>query len=102
ANKVGYVGVDNRAAGRLAGLLMGRFLRSDQEHEVTVFIGSSSYRGHEEREMGFRSILDQDFPNLRITNFIQIRDNREQAYERTCKLLAGNPPAALYNIGAGT
>src|SRR5699024_10401237 len=25
-----------------------------------------------------------------------------QAYERTCKLLAGNPPAALYNIGAGT
>lgn len=101
-NKVGYVGVDNRAAGRLAGLLMGRFLRPDQEHEIAVFIGSSAYRGHEEREMGFRSILDQDFPNLRISNFIQIRDNREQAYQKTRELIADNPPAALYNIGAGT
>lgn len=101
-NKAGYIGIDNRAAGRLAGLLTGRFLRADQGHTVAVFIGSSAYRGHEEREMGFRSILEQDFPNLHISHFIRIRDDREMAFEKTRALLASNPPAAMYNIGAGT
>ncbi|OHZ00435.1 LacI family DNA-binding transcriptional regulator [Salinicola sp. MIT1003] len=100
-NKIGYVGIDNRAAGRLAGLLIGRFLREDCEHDVAVFIGFASYRGHEEREMGFRSILSQDYPNLRIRNIVQVNDDRERAYEETQRLLTNKPPAAIYNIGAG-
>lgn len=100
-DKVGYVGIDNRAAGRLAGLLMGRFLPADQEHQVVVFIGSPSYRGHEEREMGFRSILAQDFSNLQISRIIQINDDREQAYQQTRQILTQGPPAAIYNIGSG-
>ncbi|ALM54473.1 LacI family DNA-binding transcriptional regulator [Halomonas huangheensis] len=100
-NKIGYVGVDNRAAGRLAGLLTGRFLRDDREHDVAVFIGFASYRGHEEREMGFRSILAQDYPHLRIRDIVQVNDDRERAYEETQRLLMNEPPAAIYNIGAG-
>ena len=33
--------------------------------EVALFAGSLSYRGHEEREMGFRHMLAEDFPELR-------------------------------------
>lgn len=99
--KVGYVGIDNRAAGRLAGLLLGRFLKDDRNHNVAVFIGSASYRGHEEREMGFRAILAQEHSNLRISHTIQVNDDRDRAFNETLRLLQSDPPGAIYNIGSG-
>lgn len=100
-NKIGHVGIDNRAAGRLAGMLLGRLLPPDRNHDVAVFIGSPSYRCHEEREMGFRSILAKDFPNLRITKFIQVFDDRDRAYEETRQILKDGVPGGIYNIGSG-
>ncbi len=100
--KVGYIGIDNRAAGRLAGLLMGRFLHPDNQHYIVVFIGSPSYRGHEEREMGFRAVIGQDFRNLRISALVQVNEDRDRAYEETRAILAAGRPSAFYNIGSGT
>lgn len=100
-NKIGYVGIDNRAGGRLAGLLMGRFLGDDQEHDTAIFIGSSAYRGHEEREMGFRSILAQDFPLLRIVEIIPVSEDRDRAYEAAKRLLESKSVRGIYNIGSG-
>ncbi|MGH6861786.1 MAG: LacI family DNA-binding transcriptional regulator, partial [Phyllobacterium sp.] len=48
--RIGYIGVDNRAAGRLAGFLLGRFLGKGTRRKIALFAGSRSYRGHEERE----------------------------------------------------
>ncbi len=99
--KIGYVGVDNRAAGRLAGYLIGRFLHNTSRVSVAIFIGSPSYRGHEEREMGIRSILSQDYPELSISGIQEVNDDRDRAYEETRKLLAAGTPDAIYNIGSG-
>ncbi|WP_226629254.1 LacI family DNA-binding transcriptional regulator [Alloyangia pacifica] len=99
--KIGYVGVDNRAAGRLAGLLMGRFLPEGLPGKVLMFIGSQSYRGHEEREMGFRSILAGDFPHLQVSDFVVIQDDRETAYRSAFELLKRGDIVGIYNIGAG-
>ena len=77
--KVGYVGVDNRAAGRLAGHLLGRFLPPGP-HNIAVFIGSPAYRGHEEREMGLRSILSEEYPELKIVGTAEVSDDRDLAY----------------------
>jgi|TARA_B110000240_G_C13512183_1_gene460332 LacI family transcriptional regulator len=99
--KAGYVGIDNRSAGRLAGLLMGRLLHPDKDHDVVVVIGSMSYRGHEEREMGFKSILGQEFPNLHISEIVEVSDDRDQAYSEMRRILATLPPAAIYNTGSG-
>lgn len=99
-DKVGYVGVDNRAAGRLAGFLMGRFLPPGQ-HKVAVFIGSPAYRGHEEREMGFRSILSGEFPEMQIAGTAEISDDRDRAYWETKRFLDRGDIAAIYNIGSG-
>jgi hypothetical protein len=49
-----YVGVDNRVAGRTAGLLMGRMARN-ASGSIALFLGSRAYHGHEEREAGFRT-----------------------------------------------
>ncbi|MCX5512694.1 LacI family transcriptional regulator [Kaistia algarum] len=99
--RVGYVGIDNRAAGRLAGHLLGRFLRT-ATGKVALFAGSLSYRGHEEREMGFRHILDEEYPGLSIVELREVRDDTERAYREASSLFARHPDlAGIYNIGAG-
>ncbi|MFV0359411.1 LacI family DNA-binding transcriptional regulator [Tropicimonas sp.] len=100
--KVGYVGIDNRAAGRLAGLLLGRFLPAgDGEHRVALFMGSLAYRGHEEREMGFRSILAEEFRRITIAGHYEVSDDRELAYRATLRMLDAGEISAIYSIGAG-
>jgi LacI family transcriptional regulator, galactose operon repressor len=98
--KVGYVGVDNRAAGRLAGLLLGRFLPLGR-NKIAVFIGSPAYRGHEEREMGIRSILAEEFPEMQIIETSEVSDDRDLAYTETMRLLEQDDITGIYNIGSG-
>jgi LacI family transcriptional regulator len=100
--RTGYVGIDNRAAGRLGGYLLGRFLPSREPRKVALFAGSLSYRGHEEREMGFRHMIAEEFPHLEVVELREIRDDRQRAYEEAASLLQQHPDlAGIYNIGAG-
>ncbi len=99
--RIGYVGIDNRAAGRLAGHLLGRFVGT-RKGNVALFAGSLSYRGHEEREMGFRHILSEEFSGLRIVELREVKDDTERSYREACALLdAHGDLAGIYNIGAG-
>ena len=102
APRAAFVGVDNRAAGRLAGYLLARFLGAQRPAEVAMFAGSLSYRAHEEREMGFRRLLAQEAANLRIVALREMRDDPERAYAEAGALLDAFPDlAAIYNIGGG-
>lgn len=99
--RVGYVGIDNRSAGRLAGYLVGRLL-GPGIHRVALFAGSLSYRGHEEREMGFRHVLSEDFPQIGILDSTEVRDDDSRAYSAAMAMLRRHPEVdAVYNIGAG-
>ncbi|WP_159588167.1 LacI family DNA-binding transcriptional regulator [Chelativorans xinjiangense] len=100
--RVTYIGIDNRAAGRLAGYLLGRFLGASGGRKVALFAGSLSYRGHEEREMGFRHILAEEFPNLEVVELREMKDDREKAFLEAANLLERHADlAGIYNIGAG-
>ena len=100
--RVAYIGIDNRAAGRLAGYLLKRFMGLKEPGKVALFAGSLAYRGHEEREMGFRHILAEESPNLQIVEMREMLDDREKAYAEACSLLDRHPDlAAIYNVGAG-
>ena len=98
-----YVGIDNRQAGRLAGFVLGRFVGArGRRGKVALFAGSLSYRGHEEREMGFRHVLAEDFPELDIVELREMRDDSARAYAEASQLLDRHPGlAGIYNIGAG-
>lgn len=100
-NKVGYVGVDNRASGRTAGSLLGRLLGQSRQSQVALFVGSRAYRGHEEREMGFRSILAEEFPDLHIAAYAEVGDDRDRAYREMKRILQGGPIGGIYSIGSG-
>ena len=67
-----------------------------------MFAGSLSYRGHQEREMGFRHVLAEEFPNIAIVELREMLDDRERAYAEAAALLDRHPDiAGIYNIGAG-
>lgn len=96
-----YAGLDNRAAGRLAGHLMGRFLRH-ANGTVALFAGSMLYRGHEERAIGFRRILAEEGAGLTVLETREMQDEVEQCYREAQSLLRTAPElAGIYNIGAG-
>lgn len=98
----GYIGIDNRLAGRLAGHLIGKFLPVEAG-KIAVFTGSHAYRGHEEREMGFRSIIKENFAHLQILDAQEIGESGESGRDLTEALIAREPDlVAIYNIGAGS
>ena len=101
--RLAYVGIDNRQAGRLAGQLMGRLIGSATPAKVALFAGSLAYRGHEEREMGFRHIIREEFPGIQIVELREIMDDRLKAAIETRSLLDQHPDlSGIYNVGAAT
>lgn len=101
APRSAYVGIDNRVAGRTAAFLMGRFLGGRTGH-LAMVVGSRSYRGHEEREMGFRSVLAEEFPNLTVSSAVEINDEPDASYSATIKALHNEPELlGIYCVGAG-
>jgi LacI family transcriptional regulator len=101
APRAAYVGIDNRVAGRTAAYLMGRFL-GGRSGNLALVGGSRSYRGHEEREMGFRSVISEEFPNLRVTSAVESNDEPESSYSATTRVLNTEPDLlGIYCVGAG-
>lgn len=97
-----YVGLDNRAAGRTAALLIGRFL-GKRSAQVALIAGSRSYRAHEEREAGFLSLIDEMFPNLEVVGLREGHDDAAMNQRQTRALLQQYPQlAGIYNIGGAS
>lgn len=98
--RIGFVGIDNRAAGRTAGFLMGKMIRVPGR--IAIISGGQLYRSHEDREMGFRSVLRGDFPHMAITGAYEGNDDIEGNYLETVRLLKDTPDLiGIYNVGGG-
>ncbi len=96
-----YVGVDNRVAGRTAGLVMGRMARTTIG-SVGLFLGSRAYHGHEERENGFRAIITKQFPGLQLLSAIETDEDNTQSYNASSRLLSSRSDVVgIYCVGAG-
>jgi LacI family transcriptional regulator len=101
APRAAYVGIDNRVAGRTAAFVMGRFL-GGRSGNVALVVGSRSYRGHEEREAGFRSVLGEEFPGLKVASAVEVNDEPEASYTATMRVLDAEPKLlGIYCVGAG-
>jgi LacI family transcriptional regulator len=97
-----YLGIDNRAAGNVAAYLMGRHLEGRSGAQVAVVVGSFSYRCHEDREIGFRSIMRQQFKSVEVLEVIKGEDSDEATYDAARKLLEAEPNiVGVYNIHGG-
>lgn len=101
SRRVHYVGIDNVAAGRTAGSLIGRFLNG-RAGNVGIIVGSLGLRDHAERLIGFSQVMTREYPSLTLLPVLEGRDDSGQN-ERLCRdLLARHPNLlGLYSIGAG-
>lgn len=100
ADVVFYAGMDNRAAGRTAGALMGHV--SKRIGKAAIFMSDTLYRSHEERESGVRTLLRQEFPEITVLDVITMNDDPSAFYGRALDLLDRHPDlTSICNLGAG-
>jgi LacI family transcriptional regulator len=99
-DRLAYVGIDNRAAGRTAGFLMGRFCQGPGK--LAVVWGGQLYRSHEEREMGFRAVLRHEHPDLEIIELVDGNDDSALTYTLVRKVIEKHPDLlGVYCVGGG-
>nr|WP_314086592.1 LacI family DNA-binding transcriptional regulator [uncultured Shinella sp.] len=96
-----FIGVDNIAAGRTAGSLMGRFL-GHRPGPVAVLAGSMRVRDHGERLEGFLTAMAA-MPDARaILPVLEGQDDPDLSFKLIADCLAAVPDlAGIYNLGAG-
>jgi LacI family transcriptional regulator len=100
-----HIGADNRAAGRTAGLLLGRTAASGRD---TLLLASQATRlsAEIERRIGFAQVIEERFPKLKLLRMPDIpADDAGASRALTRFLKKGVEPAALagvYNVGSGS
>jgi len=96
-----YVGIDNVAAGRTAGSLIGRFVRTPAG-KVGIVAGSQSLRDHAERIFGFNQVMSLEYPHLAVLNPVEGGDQDDVNENLMARLLSDHPDLiGVYNVGAG-
>jgi LacI family transcriptional regulator len=101
SRRLHYVGIDNTAAGRTAGTLMGRFL-GGRTGKIGVIAGSLALRDHAERQFGFGQVIGSEYTHLGVLPARESRDDSSRTRAITEALLAEHDDlVGLYNLGAG-
>lgn len=97
-----YVGIDNHAAGRTAGYLLGRLCH--REGRVLLLSSRRDYLGHIERSRGCREVLAGQFPHLLCDlDPTETHDDADRCYWAVSQALQGDGSVVgLYNTGAGS
>ena len=101
--RLAYVGPDNRAAGSTAAYLVHQWIKDDAG-SVLVTRGDGSFRGEDEREMGFRSTLRTIAPRRRVVELLNPTTDEDLRYRMVTDLLAEYPTISgvysMYAFGA--
>lgn len=96
-----FVGIDNRAAGRTAGVLMGRFL-GGRPGQVLVLGSSLLARDMVERRRGFDEVMLRDFPDLEALPSLETHGSAALLRQVVAERLANAPGVrGIYAMGDG-
>jgi len=101
-----FIGADNRAAGRTAGLLLGREAPGG-EGLCALLSPATRYAAEIDRGIGFAQVLQERFPAARLLRVDDMPETDDEAYRRVRDALApaglnGERLAGVYNVGPGS
>ena len=100
AQRAGFVGIDNRKAGRTAAWCISRLARTPGK--IGIFIGSHRYLGQETAEMSFRSYFREKAPDFTLLEPVSSFEKSQFAYEGMQDLLRRHPDlVGVYVAGGG-
>lgn len=101
-----HIGADNRAAGRTAGLLLGRMAAGPRD---TLLLSSQATRlsCEIERRIGFAQVVEERFPKLKVLRTPDLPPDDAAAGRALLRFLRGKDVdvarvAGLYNVGSGS
>lgn len=95
----GYVGLNNRKAGRTAAWMITKMAR--QPGKVAVFVGSHRFHGHELREIGFRSYFREHAPDFEVLDTLVNLETSQITHEATLDLLHRHPDLIGFYVAGG-
>jgi LacI family transcriptional regulator len=96
----GYVGLNNRKAGRTAAWMIAK--AATRPGKVAAFVGSHRFHGHELREIGFRSYFREHAPEFEVLDTLVNLETAEITHEATLNLLQRHPDLiGFYVCGGG-
>ncbi|CAG1014019.1 MAG: LacI family DNA-binding transcriptional regulator [Rhizobiaceae bacterium] len=97
-----FVGIDNVAAGRTAGFLMGKFL-GNTGGSVMVLVSSMQARDNVERRLGFDQVMSESFPAIEVLPSIENHDDEETTTRLVSEVLRKRPDiTGIYSAGHGS
>ncbi|MBB3064363.1 LacI family DNA-binding transcriptional regulator [Limibacillus halophilus] len=95
-----FVGVNSVAAGRTAGLLMGRFIA--ESGEILVVTNSIRSRDSLERRLGFGDVMASEFPHLTVLPSVESFDDRRRMEDVVGQVVLSRPNiVGVYSMGSG-
>lgn len=105
-----HIGADNRAAGRTAGLLLGRMAAgSGTGGRDTLLLSSQATRlsGEIERRIGFAQVIEERFPKLKVQRTPDLPAGDAGACRALLRYLRSDSVdvariAGVYNVGSGS
>ena len=101
-----YIGADNRAAGRTAGLLLARAANTGGRDTLLLSSQATRLSGEIERRIGFAQVIEERFPRLRMVRTPDLPADDDGARETLQRWLkTGIDPArisGIYNVGSGS
>lgn len=96
----GYVGLNNRKAGRTAAWMIAKCAR--RPGKVAIFVGSHRFHGHELREIGFRAFFREHAPQFTVLDTLVNLETRQITHDTMVDLLAAHPDlVGVYVAGGG-
>lgn len=100
-----YVGADNRAAGRTAGLLLAR-MSAPPRDTLLLLSQATRFSSEIERRIGFSQVIEERFGQLLVQRSTDLPSDDEGAYQELKRFLQDefDPVrlAGIYSVGSGT
>lgn len=101
-----YIGADNRAAGRTAGLLLGRMAGEPGRNTMLLASQATRLSGEIERRIGFAQVIEERFAHLQVLRTPDLPGDDAGAQKILQNWLEkhGNTAAlaGIYNVGSGS
>ncbi|MEQ1686336.1 MAG: LacI family DNA-binding transcriptional regulator [Burkholderiaceae bacterium] len=101
-----YIGADNRAAGRTAGLLLARGANAAGRDTLLLSSQATRLSAEIERRIGFAQVIEERFPKLRMQRTPDLPTDDDGACEALQRWLQADTDTAhvagIYNVGSGS
>jgi LacI family transcriptional regulator len=102
-----HIGADNRAAGRTAGLLLGRMAIGGTRDTLLLSSQATRLSGEIERRIGFAQVIEERFPKLKVLRIPDLPASDSGACRALLRFLRSDSVdvakvGGIYNVGCGS